>query len=89
MEYCQVKSVALDSRDKFFDRPALTVSYRSDLDKVQALVPEPLVVEDPIVSLAFLFMIAPGLGDYYEVSHAVPPILSVNPMIEQTDPHLL
>jgi hypothetical protein len=27
--------------EKFFDRPALTVSYRTDLDKVQALVPEP------------------------------------------------
>src|SRR5258706_11941373 len=49
--------------DKFFDRPALTVSYRTDLDKVRALVPEPLVIEEPIVSLAFLFMVAPGLGD--------------------------
>jgi acetoacetate decarboxylase len=25
--------------DKFFDRPALTVSYRTDLDRVRALVP--------------------------------------------------
>jgi acetoacetate decarboxylase len=58
--------------DKFFDRPALTVRYRSDLDKVRALVPEPLVIEDPIVSLAFLFMVAPGLGDYYEISQSVP-----------------
>jgi acetoacetate decarboxylase len=58
--------------DKFFDRPALTVSYRTDLDKVRGLVPEPLVIEEPIVSLSFLFMVAPGLGDYYEVSQSVP-----------------
>jgi acetoacetate decarboxylase len=58
--------------DKFFDRPALTVTYRTDLDKVRALVPEPLVIEEPTVSLAFLFMVAPGLGDYYEVSQSVP-----------------
>ena len=47
--------------DKFFDRPALTVSYRTDLDKVRALVPEPLVIDEPIVNLAFLFIVAPGL----------------------------
>jgi acetoacetate decarboxylase len=58
--------------DKFFDRPALTVSYRSDLDKIRALVPQPLEVEEPIVSLAFLFMVAPGLGDYYEISQSIP-----------------
>lgn len=57
--------------DKFFDRPALTVRYRTDLDKARALVPEPLMLEDPIVSLTFLFMVAPGLGDYYEVSQGI------------------
>ena len=39
--------------DKFFDRPALTVSYRTDPDRVRALVPQPLVVEEPIVSSGF------------------------------------
>jgi acetoacetate decarboxylase len=58
--------------DRFFDRPALTVQYRTDPDKARALVPEPLVLEDPIVNLTFLFMVAPGLGDYYEVSQAMP-----------------
>jgi acetoacetate decarboxylase len=58
--------------DRFFDRPALTVRYSTDLDKARALVPEPLVLEDPIVSLTFLFMVAPGLGDYYEISQSVP-----------------
>jgi len=58
--------------DKFFDRPALTVSYRTDLDKVRAIVPEPLTIREPVVNLAFLFMVAPGLGDYYEISQSVP-----------------
>jgi acetoacetate decarboxylase len=29
------------------------------------------MLEDPIVSLTFLFMVAPGLGDYYEVSQGI------------------
>jgi acetoacetate decarboxylase len=66
--------------DKFFDRPALTVSYRTDFYRVRALVPEPLVVEDPIVNLTFLFMVAPGLGDYYEVSQGVSVSLDGRPL---------
>jgi acetoacetate decarboxylase len=66
--------------DKFLDRPALTVSYRSDLDRVRALVPEPLVVDDPVVNLTFLFMVAPGLGDYYEVSQGISVSLKGRPL---------
>ena len=66
--------------DKFLDRPALTVVYRTDLDKVLPLIPEPLKVKDPIVSLAFLFMVAPGLGDYYEISQSVPVYLNDEPL---------
>jgi acetoacetate decarboxylase len=66
--------------DKFLDRPALTVSYRTDLDRVRALVPEPLVVEDPVVNLTFLFMVAPGLGDYYEVSQGISVSLNGKPL---------
>jgi len=58
--------------DKFLDRPALTVSYRTDPDLLRAVVPEPLVVKEPVVNIAFLFMIAPGLGDYYEISQSIP-----------------
>jgi acetoacetate decarboxylase len=57
--------------DTFLDRASLTVTYRSDLDKVAALVPEPLTVTDPIVSISFLFMRAPKLGDYYEVAQSI------------------
>ena len=38
----------------FLDRPALSVTYRTDLELAQAVVPEPLVIKDPLVSLAFL-----------------------------------
>ncbi|GAA1240381.1 acetoacetate decarboxylase [Pseudonocardia aurantiaca] len=57
--------------DRFLDRSSLTISYRSDLDAAAALVPEPLVVSDPIVSIAFLYMRAPKLGNYYEVAQSI------------------
>jgi acetoacetate decarboxylase len=56
----------------FLDRPALTVTYRTDIDLVRQIVPEPLVVKDPLVSLTFLYMVAPGIGDYYEFSQSIP-----------------
>jgi hypothetical protein len=49
----------------FLDRPSLTISYRTDIESARAIVPEPLMVRDAIVSLAFLWMVAPGIGDYY------------------------
>ena len=55
----------------FLDRPALSVTYRTDLELAQAVVPEPLVIKDPLVSLAFLYMVAPGIGDYYEFSQSI------------------
>jgi len=57
--------------DKFLDRPSLTVTYRSDIEKVRQHVPEPLKLKDPVVSLNFLFMVAPGLGDYYEINQSI------------------
>jgi acetoacetate decarboxylase len=49
----------------------LSVTYRTDLELAQAIVPEPLVIRDPLVSLAFLYMVAPGIGDYYEFSQSI------------------
>ena len=64
---------------RYSPNSSLATSYResglvprTDPDKARALVPEPLVLEDPVVSLTFLFMVAPGLGDYYEISQSVP-----------------
>ena len=67
--------------DRFLDRASLTVSYRSDMDRVAALVPEPLTVSDPIVSVAFLFMRAPKLGDYYEVAQSISSELHGEPIL--------
>jgi acetoacetate decarboxylase len=67
--------------DRFLDRVSLTVSYRSDIDKVAALVPEPLTVTDPLVSIAFLFMRAPKLGDYYEVAQSISTELNGEPLL--------
>jgi acetoacetate decarboxylase len=67
--------------DRFLDRVSLTVTYRSDIDKVAALVPEPLTVTEPIVSIAFLFMRAPKLGDYYEVAQSISTELNGEPLL--------
>jgi acetoacetate decarboxylase len=66
--------------DKFLDRPSLTIAYRSDIEKIRQLVPEPLEVKDPVVSLSFLFMVAPGLGDYYEISQSISAYLDGQPV---------
>ncbi|MBO1417676.1 acetoacetate decarboxylase family protein [Streptomyces sp. FH025] len=34
-------------------------------------MPEPLAVTEPIVSISFLYMRAPKLGDYYEVAQSI------------------
>lgn len=56
---------------KFLNRANLTVVYRSDPDIIRRLVPEPLRVESDEVTLAFLWMDAPGLGQYSEIAQSV------------------
>ena len=36
---------------RFVDREFLVITYRTDPEKLRALVPEPLVVEAPVVKL--------------------------------------
>ncbi|MDZ5737029.1 acetoacetate decarboxylase [Pseudomonas asiatica] len=55
----------------FLDRPSLTITYRTDIELARAMVPEPLMVKDPLVSLSFLWMVAPGIGDYYEFAQSI------------------
>ncbi|MFK0270552.1 acetoacetate decarboxylase [Pseudomonas asiatica] len=55
----------------FLDRPSLTITYRTDIELARAMVPEPLMVKDPLVSLSFLRMVAPGIGDYYEFAQSI------------------
>jgi acetoacetate decarboxylase len=39
----------------FLNRPALSVTYRMDLELAEAIVPEPLAIKGPLVSLGFSF----------------------------------
>lgn len=55
----------------FLNRPSLTITYRTDIELARAMVPEPLMVKDPLVSLSFLWMVAPGIGDYYEFAQSI------------------
>lgn len=55
----------------FLERPSLTITYRTDIELARAMVPEPLMVKDPLVSLSFLWMVAPGIGDYYEFAQSI------------------
>jgi len=52
---------------EFFGREFLTISYRTDLDRFRAAVPEPLQVKDPIVNFEFIRMPdSAGFGNYTE-----------------------
>jgi acetoacetate decarboxylase len=52
---------------RFTDREYLNITYRSDLDVLRRLVPEPLTVVDPLVRFEMMRMPdSTGLGDYRE-----------------------
>lgn len=58
---------------RFFNREFLIVTYRTDLDALRAVVPEPLQVTDPIVKYEFIRMPdSTGFGDYTESGQVIP-----------------
>jgi acetoacetate decarboxylase len=58
---------------RFYDREFLTLTYRTDLDRLRALVPEPLEVESPLVKFEFIRMPdSTGFGDYTEAGQVIP-----------------
>jgi len=58
---------------RFFDREYLIVTYRTDLDALRAIVPEPLEVIDPLVKYEFIRMPdSTGFGDYTESGQVIP-----------------
>lgn len=58
---------------RFVDREYLIITYRTDPDRLRALVPEPLVVEEPIVKYEFIRMPnSTGFGDYTESGQVIP-----------------
>lgn len=56
----------------FVNREFLIISYRTDLDALRAVVPEPLKVVDPIVNFEFIRMPdSTGFGDYTESGQVI------------------
>lgn len=58
---------------RFVDREFLVITYRTDPEKLRALVPEPLMIEAPLVKYEFIRMPnSTGFGDYTETGQVIP-----------------
>ena len=58
---------------RFKNREFLIVTYRTDLDALRAVVPEPLQITEPIVKYEFIRMPdSTGFGDYTESGQVIP-----------------
>lgn len=58
---------------RFCQREYLIITYRTDGEKLRALVPEPLEVTEPIVKYEFIRMPdSTGFGDYTESGQVIP-----------------
>ena len=56
----------------FVDREFFIISYRTDEKRLRAMVPEPLTIDDPIVSFEFIRMPdSSGFGDYTESGQVI------------------
>ncbi|MCL4155478.1 UNVERIFIED_CONTAM: hypothetical protein GTU68_021976, partial [Idotea baltica] len=58
---------------RFIDREFFIVTYRTDMDALRAVVPEPLEITEPIVKYEFIRMPdSTGFGDYTESGQVIP-----------------
>lgn len=58
---------------RFVDREYLIISYRTDTAALEAVLPEPLTFDDPIVNYEFIRMPnSTGFGDYTESGQVIP-----------------
>ena len=58
---------------RFIDREYMIITYRTDRAALEAVVPEPLSIEDPIVKYEFIRMPdSTGFGDYTESGQVIP-----------------
>jgi acetoacetate decarboxylase len=58
---------------RFFNREFLIIAYRTDRDALEAVVPEPLTFDEPIVKYEFIRMPdSTGFGDYTETGQVIP-----------------
>jgi acetoacetate decarboxylase len=58
---------------KFVNREFLIITYRTDIDRLRKVVPEPLEITEPLVSYEFIRMPdSTGFGDYTETGQVIP-----------------
>jgi len=58
---------------RFIDREFLVVTYRTDMDALKRVVPEPLEVTEPLVKYEFIHMPdSTGFGAYFESGQVIP-----------------
>ena len=58
---------------RFVNREYLIITYRTDPEKLRALVPEPLEIDEPLVKFEFIRMPdSTGFGDYTECGQVIP-----------------
>ena len=58
---------------RFFDREYFIITYKTDPEALQAVVPEPLEVAEPVVKYEFIRMPdSTGFGDYTETGQVIP-----------------
>ncbi|CAH1659865.1 putative acetoacetate decarboxylase 2 [Hyphomicrobiales bacterium] len=58
---------------RFVDREYMIITYRTDPERLRALVPEPLEITEPVVKYEFIRMPnSTGFGDYTETGQVIP-----------------
>jgi acetoacetate decarboxylase len=58
---------------RFYDREYIVITYKTDLDALREVVPEPLEIIEPIVKYEFIRMPdSTGFGDYTETGQVIP-----------------
>jgi len=58
---------------RFVNREFLVITYRTDPEKLRAVVPEPLQIDEPLVKFEFIRMPdSTGFGDYTESGQVIP-----------------
>lgn len=58
---------------RFYNREFIVIAYRTDREALEAVVPEPLEIDEPIVKYEFIRMPdSTGFGDYTETGQVIP-----------------
>src|SRR5262249_27293 len=58
---------------RFYHREFMIITYRTDPEKLRAIVPEPLELDEPVVKFEFIRMPdSTGFGDYTESGQVIP-----------------